>query len=44
MMNSLLLWPGLMFWVFLVFFVAGTRNAPAANDLTLVGLPRKGLG
>ncbi len=36
--------PGLMFWAFIVFFIAGTRDAPAANDLTPVGFPRMALG
>jgi membrane-associated protease RseP (regulator of RpoE activity) len=41
---ALFVWPGLMFWAFLVFFIAGTRDAPAANDLTPVGAPRTLLG
>ena len=41
---ALFVWPGLMFWAFIVFFIAGTRDAPAANDVTPVGLPRKVLG
>lgn len=41
---ALFVWPGLMFWAFIVFFIAGTRDAPAANDLTPVGPPRKALG
>jgi hypothetical protein len=41
---ALFVWPGLMFWAFIVFFMAGTRDAPAANDLTPVGPPRKALG
>ena len=41
---ALLVWPGLMLWASIVFFIAGTRDAPAANDLTPVGSPRKALG
>ena len=41
---ALFVWPGLMFWAFIVFFIAGTRDAPAANDLTPVGAPRTLLG
>jgi membrane-associated protease RseP (regulator of RpoE activity) len=41
---ALFVWPGLMFWAFIVFFIAGTRDAPAANDLTPLGPPRKALG
>jgi Zn-dependent protease len=41
---ALFVWPGLMFWAFIVFFIAGTRDMPAANDLTPVGPPRKALG
>ncbi len=43
-MNALLFWLILMFWAFIVFFIAGTRDAPAANDLTPVGWPRRALG
>jgi membrane-associated protease RseP (regulator of RpoE activity) len=41
---ALFVWPGLLFWALIVFFIAGTRDAPAANDVTPVGLPRKVLG
>jgi membrane-associated protease RseP (regulator of RpoE activity) len=41
---ALFVWPGLMFWALIVFFIAGTRDAPAANDVTPVGLPRRALG
>jgi membrane-associated protease RseP (regulator of RpoE activity) len=41
---ALFVWPGLMFWALIVFFIAGTHDAPAANDVTPVGLPRKVLG
>ena len=41
---ALFVWPGLMFWAFIVFFIAGTHDAPAANDVTPVGLPRKAVG
>ena len=41
---ALFVWPGLMFWAFIVFFIAGTHDAPAANDVTPVGFPRQVLG
>jgi membrane-associated protease RseP (regulator of RpoE activity) len=41
---ALFVWPGLMFWAFIVFFIAGTHDAPAANDVTPVGLAREALG
>ncbi|MEZ5325860.1 MAG: site-2 protease family protein [Verrucomicrobiales bacterium] len=37
-------WPGLMMWAIIVFFIAGTRDAPPLNDVTPVGMPRKLLG
>jgi membrane-associated protease RseP (regulator of RpoE activity) len=40
---ALFVWPGLMWWAFIVFFIAGTRDAPAADDVTPLGLPRKAL-
>ena len=41
---ALFVWPGLMFWAFIVFFIAGTHDTPAANDVTPVGPPRRALG
>ncbi len=41
---ALLIWPGLLFWALIVFFLAGTGDAPAANDLTPVDPRRKALG
>jgi len=41
---ALFVWPGLMFWAFIVFFIAGTHDAPAADDVTPVGFPRRALG
>ena len=41
---ALFLWPGLMFWAIIVFFVAGTRDAPAANDVSPLEPGRKLLG
>jgi membrane-associated protease RseP (regulator of RpoE activity) len=38
---ALFVWPGLMFWAFVVFFLAGTRDLPAANDLTPLDPARK---
>ncbi|HEY3897827.1 MAG TPA: site-2 protease family protein [Chthoniobacter sp.] len=41
---ALFVWPGLMFWAFVVFFIAGTHDAPAADDVSPMGLPRRALG
>ena len=41
---ALFVWPGLMFWTFIVFFVVGTHDSPLANDVAPVGLPRQVLG
>jgi membrane-associated protease RseP (regulator of RpoE activity) len=41
---ALFVWPGLMFWAFIVFFIAGTRDAPAENDLSPVDAPRQVVG
>jgi len=41
---ALFVWPGLMIWAVIVFFIAGTRDAPAANDVTPVNFPRRVLG
>jgi membrane-associated protease RseP (regulator of RpoE activity) len=41
---ALFVWPGLMFWAFIVFFIAGTHDAPAANDVSRVGPARTALG
>jgi membrane-associated protease RseP (regulator of RpoE activity) len=41
---ALFVWPGLMMWAFIVFFIAGTHDAPAANDVTPVGFAREALG
>jgi Zn-dependent protease len=40
---ALFVWPGLMMWAFVVYFIAGTHDAPAANDVTPVDLPRQAL-
>jgi membrane-associated protease RseP (regulator of RpoE activity) len=41
---ALFVWPGLMFWALIVFFIAGTHDAPAADDVTPVGFAREALG
>jgi len=41
---ALFVWPGLMMWAFIVFFLTGTRDAPPVNDITPVGPARKLLG
>jgi hypothetical protein len=33
-----------MMWAFIVFFIAGTGDTPAANDLTPPDPPRQALG
>lgn len=43
-MLALFVWPGLMFWALIVFFMAGTRDMPAANDVTPLDPGRKVLG
>lgn len=43
-MLAFFVWPGLMMWAIIVFFIAGTRDVPAANDVTPVGLPRRLVG
>ena len=40
---ALFVWPGLMMWAFVVYFIAGTHDAPAANDVTPVDFPRQAL-
>lgn len=41
---ALFVWPGLMIWAIIVFFIAGVRDAPAANDITPIDAGRKALG
>ena len=41
---ALFVWPALMFWAIIVFFIAGTHDAPAADDLTPVAWSRRALG
>jgi Zn-dependent protease len=41
---ALFVWPGLMMWAFIVYFMAGTRDVPAANDLTPLDRSRQALG
>jgi Zn-dependent protease len=41
---ALFVWPGLMFWAFVVLFIAGTRDMPAADDVSGVGRGRQALG
>jgi Zn-dependent protease len=41
---ALFVWPGLMMWAIIVYFIAGVGDAPAANDVTPVGAGRKVLG
>jgi membrane-associated protease RseP (regulator of RpoE activity) len=41
---ALFVWPGLLMWAFIVFFIAGTRDVPAANDVSPVGAARQMVG
>jgi membrane-associated protease RseP (regulator of RpoE activity) len=41
---ALFVWPGLLMFAFIVFFLAGTRDAPATNDLTGLDRSRQALG
>ncbi len=41
---ALFVWPWLISWAFIVYFIAGTHDSPAADDLTPVDLPRRILG
>lgn len=41
---ALFVWPGLMMWAVIVWFIAGTRDVPALNDLTPVNPGRRALG
>jgi membrane-associated protease RseP (regulator of RpoE activity) len=38
---ALFVWPGLMMWAFVVYFIAGTHDAPAADDVSPVDFPRR---
>jgi membrane-associated protease RseP (regulator of RpoE activity) len=40
---ALFVWPGLILWAFVVYFIAGTQDAPAANDVTPLDFPRRAL-
>lgn len=41
---ALFVWPGLLFFAFLVFFVAGRSGLPPRNDVSRLNLPRRLLG
>ena len=41
---ALFVWPGLMMWAVIVWFIAGTRDVPALNDLTPLDPARRALG
>jgi hypothetical protein len=41
---ALFVWPGLMMWALIVWFIAGTRDAPPLNDVTPLDLRRRALG
>jgi len=41
---ALFVWPGLMMWAIIVFFIAGTRDTPTADDVTPVDFTRRALG
>jgi membrane-associated protease RseP (regulator of RpoE activity) len=41
---ALFVWPGLMMWAFIVWFIAGDRDAPPLNDVTPLNTGRRLLG
>jgi Peptidase family M50 len=41
---ALFVWPGLMMWAVIVWFIAGTRDAPPSNDVTPLNPARRLLG
>jgi membrane-associated protease RseP (regulator of RpoE activity) len=41
---SFFVWPNLMAWAFIVYFLAGTRDVPSRDDITPLSVPRKLLG
>jgi Zn-dependent protease len=41
---ALFVWPGLMFWAWIVWFIAGTRDVPPLEDITPVDKYRRVLG
>ena len=41
---ALFVWPGLMMWAWIVWFIAGTRDVPPLNDVTPLNPARRALG
>jgi membrane-associated protease RseP (regulator of RpoE activity) len=41
---ALFVWPGLMIWAVIVWFIAGTRDVPALDDVTPLNPARRALG
>jgi membrane-associated protease RseP (regulator of RpoE activity) len=41
---ALFVWPGLMMWALVVWFIAGDRDAPPLNDVTPLDRGRRALG
>ncbi|HZS18762.1 MAG TPA: site-2 protease family protein [Candidatus Udaeobacter sp.] len=41
---ALFVWPGLMIWAAIVWFIAGTRDVPALDDITPLNPGRRALG
>lgn len=41
---ALFVWPGLMMWALIVWFIAGTRDVPALDDITPLNSARRALG
>jgi membrane-associated protease RseP (regulator of RpoE activity) len=41
---ALFVWPGLMLWAWLVWFIAGTRDVPPLDDVTPLDERRRALG
>ena len=41
---ALFVWPGLMMWAWIVWFMAGTRDVPPLDDVTPLDVRRRALG
>jgi len=41
---GLFVWSGLLFWAFIVYFIAGRKGLPPLNDLTPLAPPRRAVG
>ena len=41
---GLFVWSGLLFWAFIVFFLAGRKGVPPLDDLTPISAVRRAIG